>query len=1215
MSKFEKVIKATAAVAVVTSAFAGIGTPITAEASAVGALDVKLSADKTSVVVDFKNDTNEPVKLYRDNSLIQTIPTGVDKVDYQFTEGLKKHKFNLGKLSEKILIADGALNDEDKQTVDITIPQDGLNTSERLTYKIQYSNGFTTETPIDVSLNPDKVFWMLSSDKANPEGDYVEAVPGEKINIELKDVVGNYLYTYMEDSITGAKTAVSAYLLTSMYDGANIPVFKNAKVDIVPSNTKVASSVNLEFFMPEELKDSKAKIEVSTGFGAFKEIEGTMSVNKNTTVQARLSDGLGNYSMVTEYAVNNIVGDFGKDYKVVTEGEKLTITPPAESDYLSHIEVSINGSKWTTYSAPIIAESGIHKVETRSVSKDGTESDIITTEWIVGAEAPPSAEQNANAEYKDKYNKAVSAVVAAETDKTQANLKAAEALLADLSVADKKVLEERLDDVQDYVNASIATEEINNLKSRVNIDTLIKALFAIGGVEDKDMVKDLEKSIETLMEKTLESTTAAKIDTAVEDLVELTLKSPSKGALYAIEELLPHVTDKSLREDLESDMKEIKVLVDSEDDLIDAEDLLVKAEKAQTSTSYKKAKDAVSKLPTSDIRKDLEKRLERLEKVLGVLDTELIDDILDGDKVSAKDIAKYAGQDVPSSLVEVISESIKDLKDHANESNVEDVVELHVAYDKAVRSMIAKDINSYAKLYQSVSKSLPTIKKMPDPNNLSNAYMFLTDESVFEELVKGLEEETGESLAGYFRTLAPSVIKTGGTSTSILDYASQTELETNRTYQVVKAALLTKEALVQNKDEARTLAKTYVDTLKNGGYKKSLLSSLGVTGKTLEKAGDREDTIYSKDGNEVDEEGKELDEDEKTPEIEKPTPGTPEAPLDVIEDLGDEQPTGTLAGIGTVVIPDKYKGSDIEKFLGAIDKGKAEMVSALTVAAGTLVELQLTNGTSVTFTAATAMDDVHLIVVERGNDVWELQTFVNGAAATMDNATVRVASATGGHMIWDTGVPAGGMPKPYTYVGGAYEFKGKPSGVFSKAALKTSFADMSKSWATTYVDELGSRGILTSTTGSFSPTSEITRAEFAVWIARMIGVHGEGEVSKFNDMNDTDYGYGYIHALTELGIIKGKEGSFMPDETITRQQAALILARTLNHLGVDVIGGAPGFDDTKSISVEAQAIVGALQKYEIFTGSNGKFSPADKLTRQQAAKVVFLAGTTGGSFQ
>ncbi len=108
----------------------------------------------------------------------------------------------------------------------------------------------------------------------------------------------------------------------------------------------------------------------------------------------------------------------------------------------------------------------------------------------------------------------------------------------------------------------------------------------------------------------------------------------------------------------------------------------------------------------------------------------------------------------------------------------------------------------------------------------------------------------------------------------------------------------------------------------------------------------------------------------------------------------------------------------------------------------------------------------------------------------------------------------------------------------------------------------------------------------------------------------TDVAPGSTHAETitravELGLLQGTSAdTFRPGHPLTRAQAATILARTLDHLGVELpdLDGAPTFTDTRPPHEDA---IRRLAAADIVQGrGDGTFDPGAAVRRDQLASLV-----------
>ena len=109
----------------------------------------------------------------------------------------------------------------------------------------------------------------------------------------------------------------------------------------------------------------------------------------------------------------------------------------------------------------------------------------------------------------------------------------------------------------------------------------------------------------------------------------------------------------------------------------------------------------------------------------------------------------------------------------------------------------------------------------------------------------------------------------------------------------------------------------------------------------------------------------------------------------------------------------------------------------------------------------------------------------------------------------------------------------------------------------------------------------------------------------FNDITPTNSHFEAVQALVERGVINGYEdGTFRPNATLTRGQAAKILANALN---LDTSSTTQKFSDVTPKSgyigaINALAQVGIINGYE-----DNTFKPNAPLTRGQMAKILVNA--------
>ncbi len=140
----------------------------------------------------------------------------------------------------------------------------------------------------------------------------------------------------------------------------------------------------------------------------------------------------------------------------------------------------------------------------------------------------------------------------------------------------------------------------------------------------------------------------------------------------------------------------------------------------------------------------------------------------------------------------------------------------------------------------------------------------------------------------------------------------------------------------------------------------------------------------------------------------------------------------------------------------------------------------------------------------------------------------------------------------------------------------------------------------------FDPTSD-SRAGLGTTIDNILSERGikDAYINKF-----TDCYYGEVEVLASMGIIEGMgDGTFAPDERITREQAAAILFRMAVFLGNKTIPkevlGNWHYHDMADVSHWAQDSVGAVYIMDIMRGGpDGNFYPQDNYTIEQAIATM-----------
>ena len=157
--------------------------------------------------------------------------------------------------------------------------------------------------------------------------------------------------------------------------------------------------------------------------------------------------------------------------------------------------------------------------------------------------------------------------------------------------------------------------------------------------------------------------------------------------------------------------------------------------------------------------------------------------------------------------------------------------------------------------------------------------------------------------------------------------------------------------------------------------------------------------------------------------------------------------------------------------------------------------------------------------------------------------------------------------------------------------------DLPSSWAAGQLSQAAVAGIVPDSFES-RYTQAATRAEFCALAVRLYEkVTGEAITQRATFSDTTDFN---VQKMAGLGVVNGVGGGkFDPNGTLTREQAATILARLAEAMGHPLPQAAPSFSDSAAISSWAAAGVGQVQAAGIMAGDGSAFTPQGVYTREQ----------------
>ena len=177
----------------------------------------------------------------------------------------------------------------------------------------------------------------------------------------------------------------------------------------------------------------------------------------------------------------------------------------------------------------------------------------------------------------------------------------------------------------------------------------------------------------------------------------------------------------------------------------------------------------------------------------------------------------------------------------------------------------------------------------------------------------------------------------------------------------------------------------------------------------------------------------------------------------------------------------------------------------------------------------------------------------------------------------------------------------------------TTFEDITFSPNIAAIEALASRGIINGRSKkSFAPDANMTRAEFATIITRGLGLVEE-DTKVFSDVSSDKWYAGYIGTANKYGIVNGVgEGKFNPEGTITRQEAATMVARAAALCGLDtkmsnaeIRDVLSQFEDYVTVADWAMESMAFCYKKDVLSDSALKVEPKVQIQRSEIAQMLF----------
>lgn len=177
----------------------------------------------------------------------------------------------------------------------------------------------------------------------------------------------------------------------------------------------------------------------------------------------------------------------------------------------------------------------------------------------------------------------------------------------------------------------------------------------------------------------------------------------------------------------------------------------------------------------------------------------------------------------------------------------------------------------------------------------------------------------------------------------------------------------------------------------------------------------------------------------------------------------------------------------------------------------------------------------------------------------------------------------------------------------------TTFADITNHANKTAIEELAARGIITGYNAtSFGPNDTMTRAQFATIVVRGLGLPLM-TTNNFSDVKAGSWYASYVGTAYSYGIVNGRTATtFDPEGTITRQEAAAMVARAAKLCGMDteletyeILNVVAQFGDYMSIGEWARESMAFCYGEDILDQSDWNVEPNRAILRCEIAQMLY----------
>lgn len=171
------------------------------------------------------------------------------------------------------------------------------------------------------------------------------------------------------------------------------------------------------------------------------------------------------------------------------------------------------------------------------------------------------------------------------------------------------------------------------------------------------------------------------------------------------------------------------------------------------------------------------------------------------------------------------------------------------------------------------------------------------------------------------------------------------------------------------------------------------------------------------------------------------------------------------------------------------------------------------------------------------------------------------------------------------------------------AAVPSDFSDFPTDWSAPAMTHAVQNGLLNGSDGKILPKGLLTRAQMATMVNRAFASSAKASLTSFTDMVPGVWHYDEMAKAVQMGVFQGADGKLSPNDPITREQAFAVLARAFG-LADGKASSLDKFSDGAQVSSWAKGAVAALVEQGYVSGADGALNPQSYITRAEFAQVM-----------